>query len=129
MTLNQWQYGSKSEELVLQKYLEMDYKLIVQNFEYRLNHTAGRLGEIDLILEKDGRIYLVEVKARNNNKFGPVADQVNKNKMAYIYKTYRYFIIQREYRKYREAFFQFDLAIVFKNEVKIIPNAATFDYY
>ena len=70
MSLNQWEYGSQSEDLVLQKYLQDDYTLVAQNFEYRRGNIQGRLGEIDLIMEKNGRVYLVEVKARNTISMG-----------------------------------------------------------
>jgi Holliday junction resolvase-like predicted endonuclease len=129
MTLNQWEYGSVSEDLVLQKYLQDGYNLVAQNFEYRRGNIQGRLGEIDLIMEKDGRVYLVEVKARNNDKYGPTSAQVTSDKLKHIYKTWQYFLSLRDNKQYREAFFQFDLAIVSKNEVKIIPNAANFDAF
>lgn len=129
MSLNQWEYGSQSEHLVLQKYLQDGYALVAQNFEYRRGNVQGRLGEIDLILEKNGRVYLVEVKARNNEKYGPTSGQVTSDKLRHVYKTWQYFLTLRENKKYRKSFFQFDVAIVTKNEVKIIPNAASFDAF
>jgi putative endonuclease len=125
--MNSVEVGRKGEKLVLDYYLEKNYTLVVNNFEYRNQNFQGRLGEIDLILEKDNLLVLVEVKFRNNLKFGAPIEQINRSKMEKIFKSYLYFISLKANQKYQKSFARFDVASVFEDKIEVIPNAYSFE--
>ncbi len=60
--------GDTAEQAVLDLMLGKGYSLIVRNF------AVHNVGELDLVLEKDGDIYVVEVRSRQN--FGPYPTSV-----------------------------------------------------
>lgn len=123
-----FEIGRKGEELALKYYQGQGYILIKQNFEYRLDNSRGRFGEIDLIFQKDGKLYLVEVKNRFSNKFGDPREQITKQKLKYLYKAWQFFLSKIENRVYKNYLSQFDIAVVYSSEkVEIIENAYQFD--
>lgn len=119
--------GRKGEGIVLGYLLDKGYKLVCKNFEYRLAGVRGRMGEIDLILEKDSKLHLVEVKSRNCLTFGSGQLQVPKSKINHLQKAWQFFLTKPQYQKFKGFFVQFDLAIVELGQIKIIPNAYQFD--
>jgi len=129
MSLENFLLGKKAEKVIKNLYLSKKYQLIEQNFQYYIRGANGRLGEIDLIFEKDKLLVLVEVKSRNTSKFGLPQEQVTTYKLKCLYKAYQYFLSKNA--KYRNYFCRFDLAVLnlFKKQVKIIPNAYNFDKF
>jgi|688.fasta_scaffold28129_5 putative endonuclease len=120
--------GRKGEELALKHYQDRGYSLVKQNFEYRLDNSRGRLGEIDLIFQKDGKLFLVEVKNRLSNKFGSPQEQITKQKLRFLYRAWQFFLSKFENQSYRNYLSQFDIAVVYNSEkVEIIENAYQFD--
>lgn len=127
-TISNFEIGRKGEDLVLEHYQGLGYSLIKRNFEYRLGNVQGRLGEIDLILKKDNRLFLVEVKNRSNNQYGSPQEQITKQKLKYLYKAWQFFLAKPQNSNYRNLFIQFDIASVYNSQkVEIIPNAYQFD--
>lgn len=80
--------GQYGEELALNFLLEKNYNLLEKNWRW------GR-AEIDLIVSQNEILVFVEVKTRNNNKFGLPETQVTNRKQQlildaagmYCYKT------------------------------------------
>jgi len=120
-----YELGKTGEDQALENYLERGYNLVIKNFQYYRDGRAGRLGEIDLILEKNNKLYLVEVKTRSDNSFGSPQEQVTKSKLMYLYKTWQYFILKNP--KYKSYFCQFDLVSITGKKLEIIQNAYNFD--
>ena len=129
MSLKNFLLGKKAEKAIKNYYLSKGYQLVKQNFQYYLQGTQGRLGEIDLIFKKDNLLVLVEVKSRKTSNFGLCQEQITSYKLKCLYRSYQYFLLKNS--KYRRCFCRFDLAALnlFKKEVKIITNAYNFDKF
>ncbi len=56
--------GKKGEEIAYNYILNKGYKIIKRNFHF------GKLGEIDIIAEKDNQIVFFEVKVQTGDSFG-----------------------------------------------------------
>lgn len=119
--------GYQAEEKIKQVYLNHNYSLIAQNFEYRLDHQTGRMGEIDLIMEKQGQNLLafVEVKIRQNDKYGPALEQVTRKQLRSIYFAMQKFLLKN--KQYSTHQIRFDLATIENKKINIYPNAYSFD--
>lgn len=122
-----FEIGQEGEQIALKYFNNLGYELVTKNFEYRNKNVRGRLGEIDLIFIKGGRLHLVEVKTRNNPLLGNGLESITKSKLDLLYKTFQYFLNKKEFSIYRNCFAQFDIAIVTGTNVNIISNAYTFD--
>ena len=114
--------GQFGEKLVLEKYLEDGYELVKQNFNY---YEYEKLGEIDIILVKENRLYLVEVKTRTSEAFGEILSQITRKKLRCVYKSYLGFI--KKNTKFQNYFVQFDVATVLGEVINIYPNAVSFE--
>ena len=71
--------GKKGEKLVENYLLERGYKLLKRNFR-------TPVGEADLVMQENGEIVFVEVKARTSEKFGSPREAVGKEKQKRYYK-------------------------------------------
>lgn len=78
-----WTRGEVEARLFLEK---EGYKILDTNF-------AGRMGEIDLVAEKDGVIVFVEVKARENAAFGEPIEAVTPQKVRKIALTAQQYLV------------------------------------
>lgn len=70
-------YEQQAEKLLIQK----GYKIKAKNW------AIARLGEIDIIAEKDNVTVFVEVRARSNTAFGSGAESITAAKCSRIVKT------------------------------------------
>jgi len=125
--MNLFEIGKEGQDLVLQAYLDRGYSIVTTNFEYRRIGQQGRLGEIDLVFYKEKVVYFVEVKTRNNSKYGSALEQITRKKLQTLYRAILYFLSKKEFSIYRDFKSQFDAAIVEKGAVKVYPNCYTFD--
>ena len=95
--------GNLGESLV-RKYLErMNYKIIQTNF-------ACKQGEIDIIAKDKKEMVFIEVKTRENQKFGYAVESVNTNKQKHIKNATQYFIYKYHLEKY---YIRFDIIEVY----------------
>lgn len=103
----------KGEDLA-QKYLKKNgYKILGTNVK---NHFA----EVDIIAEKNEEIVFIEVKSRQNTKFGTPAEAVGvKKQQAYIRFSELYITNKRLQNKNR----RFDVIEILNGEINHIPNA------
>lgn len=77
--------GKKGEELA-EAYLKLiGYQIIEKNFQ-------SKCGEIDIIASDKNKIVFIEIKARNNIKYGLPSEAVDKKKLKHIYKTAEYYM-------------------------------------
>lgn len=77
--------GNKAEKEALNFLLKKGLRLIQKNF-------AGSTGEIDLIMQDQDDIVFVEVRFRQNDKFGSALETIDATKQRRIIKTAHYFL-------------------------------------
>jgi putative endonuclease len=74
-----------------EKYLKYQgYRVIERNFRCRI-------GEIDIIAEKKGRIFFLEVKTRNSRQFGEALESVTPTKQAKIMRVAEYYLMKKKW--------------------------------
>ena len=74
------QYGNSGEDMVAQSLQKDGYKILARNFSFR-----G--GELDIVAEKSGIIYFVEVKSRKNSAYGHPLESITPAKARKIKLT------------------------------------------
>ena len=84
--------GNKGEKTAATYLESKGYKIIERNYRCKL-------GEIDLIAEKDNLIVFVEVKTRSNDKFGKGFESVVHKKIDKIRKVAMLYLIQKDLQK------------------------------
>lgn len=99
--------GRQGEDLAC-KYLEKNnYKILTRNFRCKQ-------GEIDIIAydTENNEIVFIEVKTRNNQKFGSPIDAVDKTKIKHMLNTIKYYIYINKLDKY---FIRIDAIEIYSN--------------
>lgn len=70
------------------RYLEdKGYKIVTRHFTHRI-------GEIDIVAAKGGRIIFVEVKTRTNSRFGAPEDAIGWSKQEKLRRTANVYMLQ-----------------------------------
>lgn len=69
--MNRTELGKLGERLALEYLRNKGYKTLA------LNYRVSRLGEIDAVVSKEGKICFIEVKTRTGNAFGTPAEAVS----------------------------------------------------
>lgn len=88
--MNRKSFGSRGEDIAADYLKAKGFKIIKRNF-------SCKMGEIDIIAEKLGELYFVEVKTRKNRYFGDPLESVTLRKQGQIFKIASYFLMtQRE---------------------------------
>ncbi|MEG0770424.1 MAG: YraN family protein [Clostridia bacterium] len=114
--------GNKGENEALE-YLKKDgYKILEKNY------TALKMGEIDIIAEKDGYIIFVEVKTRSENSIASPQEFVTPSKQQKIIKSATFYLMNNK----TDLQPRFDIIEVFIEFTKIerinhIENAFTLE--
>ena len=80
--------GKLGEDMASAMLYGMGYQMLARNFR-------SHYGEIDIICEKDGIIYFVEVKTRTCSTFGEPEESVNEVKQHRMKKTAEFFLMSR----------------------------------
>jgi len=87
-------YGGQAEQHALSFLLTQGLKMVERNFH-------SHRGEIDLVMLDAGNLVFVEVRSRNNGKYGSAAESVTRKKQFRIIQAARYFLQQRsQWAKY-----------------------------
>lgn len=77
--------GKFGEDLACRYLLQSGYKILARNFRCRL-------GEIDIIAQKDDVLSFIEVKTRMSQKYGSPAEAVTVSKQKRIYRCAEYYM-------------------------------------
>ena len=110
--------GNIGEELVSMFLMKRGFKIIERNYR-------KKWGEIDIIVEKDGVLHFVEVKAISNPNFRP-EDAVRAWKKKRMSRAIRTYLLDRKIPD--ETDFRIDIAAVFldfthkKARIRILEN-------
>lgn len=78
--------GKIGEDLAVSMLYAEGYRILDRNFR-------SRVGEIDIICEKEETIYFVEVKTRTCDVFGEPDEAVNEIKQRRMKKTAEYYLM------------------------------------
>jgi putative endonuclease len=117
--------GRSGEEKALEHYIKQGYMLVAQNFQYYSKGIQGRNGEIDLIVQKNNVLVFIEVKSRTNTAFGQGLEQITRQKLHCLYKTYQYFIMKNP--RFKTCMCRFDVVSILNQELTVIENAYSFE--
>jgi putative endonuclease len=112
--MNKRNVGSIYEEIAHEYLLENNFQIVDTNF-------CCKAGEIDIIAIKDNIIRFIEVKYRNNSKYGYPQESVDKNKQRKIYKTAMWYL--KEYPKYENMQMSFDVIAICGTKLDYIFNS------
>jgi putative endonuclease len=104
--------GNQGEKAAGNYLKSKGYKIVEKNYRCKL-------GEIDLIAEKDDFIVFVEVKTRSNDKFGKGFEAVVNKKIDKIRRVAMLYMIQKDLQKE----IRFDVISIDNNVVTHIEGA------
>jgi len=125
MSQQSYDLGRDGESQVAQYLAQNGHIIIKRNFQFYHKGSQGRLGEIDIITEKNNKLHLWEIKTRSSEFFGQVEGQITHKQLQKLFKTYQYFLCKEP--RFRDYFCQFDVAVVLNGHIRITENAYTFD--
>lgn len=77
--------GKFGEDYACAYLIKKGYTIVFRNFRCKI-------GEIDIIAEKEGTLCFVEVKTRASTKYGKPAEAVTENKQKRIYRCAEYYM-------------------------------------
>ena len=81
--------GKIGEDLAVSLLFAEGYTIMDRNFR-------SHFGEIDIVCEKDGIVYFVEVKTRTSDVFGEPDEAVNSIKQYRMKKTAEFYMIRKK---------------------------------
>lgn len=84
-----YQKGQESEKLAATYLQAKGYQHLAKNFRIR-----G--GEIDLIMQKDGILTFVEVKARSQSRFGNALESITRLKKRLLLRSIATYLVQNK---------------------------------
>ena len=110
--------GRQGERLAADYLRQRGYTLLEANFR------IGRMGELDLIARKDGRICFVEVKTRRSTRYGVPSEAVTATKQQTIIRLAQLYLSMKGLS---ESPVRFDVAEVYSNgdgfHIEYLENA------
>lgn len=103
-------FGNESESLAT-RYLEnLDYKIVERNY------YARKLGEIDIIAQKDGVLHFIEVKSAKAD-FDPIYN-LTPSKLRKVINSAHYYLKVKNI----DAVYSIDALIIRQGSVELIEN-------
>ena len=105
--------GNKGEEIASNFLKKNKYKILERNY-------SNKIGEIDIIAEKNGVIVFVEVKERETLAFGRPIEAVDGRKQNKIRQTAEVYLMSKR-KNWVET--RFDVVEILGEEVNLIENA------
>lgn len=106
--MNRSEFGKIGEDFVERYFKLHGYKILERNFKCRL-------GEIDIICQRDEEISFIEVKARSGDTFGTPAESVNKDKIKRIKNAAKLYLMINDIGS---KTIKFDVVEIYLNHLK-----------
>ncbi|MBU1032886.1 MAG: YraN family protein [Patescibacteria group bacterium] len=79
-------FGDRGEDLAAVFFLS-------KGFEIKERNWLCRLGEIDLICEKDGVTHFIEVKTRRSTEYGNPEEAITPTKLIHLQRTIEFYLM------------------------------------
>lgn len=111
---NKRKIGQEKESLVSEYLKGCGYEIICRNF-------FSRHGEIDIIAKKDGYLVFIEVKYRQNTRYGMPEEAVGFRKQQNLLAAARYYLYKNHLPF--DLPMRFDVVGVLGDTVRITENA------
>ena len=89
MTKYNKNFGKLGEEIAAEYLLSHNFAIVHRNFR-------SKFGEIDIVAEKNGKLYFIEVKTRANLKKGKPYEAVNNRKIHQMKKAATYYLLENK---------------------------------
>ena len=113
--MNTRKSGIEGENIAVEYLKKQGYQILERNF-------STKIGELDIIAKDKDTIVFVEVKTRENTKFGQPIESITPQKVRNIIRTAQWYLSAK--RKYNSPC-RFDVIEVLRGEVKHVENAFT----
>lgn len=110
----QQQTGGDGELAAEQELMAAGLKLVTRNY-----HCRG--GEIDLIMQDGNTLVFVEVRVRNNSRFGSAEESIGFRKQQRLQTAALHFL--QHHRQYQHAACRFDSYCVTDGKAQWLKNA------
>ncbi len=111
------QLGNAGEDVALAYLQDQGLKLVTRNF-------AGKMGEIDLIMQDDKTLCFIEVRLRNNRNYASGAESITRHKIQKLIRTAQLYLLS--HRQPPDIDYRFDV-ISLGDGVEWIKHAFTLD--
>jgi putative endonuclease len=108
--------GGYYEQLALEYLESQGLTCVARNFRCKL-------GEIDLIMTQNNQLVFVEVRYRNNAKFGGAIESINSHKQRKLIRAASFYLSQTE--QHNSVSCRFDVISFHNLKPQWIPNAFT----
>ena len=118
MTGNKRNIGNRYEEIAAGCLRSKGYEIKERNYR-------KRVGEIDIIAEKNGCLVAVEIKYRSSEKYGEPVSAVNFIKQKRICKTFYSYLYENKLSF--DAKYRFDVIAVYGDE-RVVHIKNAFDF-
>ena len=119
VTTNTIGVGNQAERQAEKHLVNQGYQVVERNFR-------SKLGEIDLVLEKDNTLVFVEVRYRSDSTRGTPAETVTRSKIGKIIRTAEVFLLKNNQFNNHDC--RFDV-IAISDTLTWIDGAFTLDDY
>lgn len=117
MTLRRNKIGILGEDLAVKYLLSNKYQILYRNYR-------TKVGEIDIITQKDNKISFVEVKTRVGLKKGYPYEAITKRKLNHLRAASTWFLLQNNYKNYKLSL---DVVSVLLNEDETVKEIKFFE--
>lgn len=111
--MNKRMIGSAYEDAAISYLQKKGYAILDRNYK-------NKFGEIDIIAKKNQLISFVEVKYRQDEKFGNAAEAVNVRKLQKIYRVSQIYLL--EHKEYYNFQFEIDVLAITGNRIQLYEN-------
>lgn len=112
--MNKRVIGGYKEDLAAEYLIQRGYTIIDRNF-------SCKSGEIDIIAKDEEYLCFIEVKYRENNKYGEALESVNHKKQQKLFKCANIYILANKLAKNQN--YRFDVVAIQGENIELIKNA------
>ena len=110
------EFGRAGEDSACDFLKNNGFKIISRNFRYQ------RMGEIDIIIQKDNLVVFIEVKRRNSDLYGGAHYSINIKKRMTLKKIATQFLITHPNLYSKNNIYRFDLISIKDDKIEWVED-------